>query len=193
MHRIHATTEKDTLLLIGLQQSDSMAIREVYDLALPSVLMDIRSNNGNEADGRDVFQDALLALFKRLKKSDFELTCTLQSYLRIMCKRLWLTKLRDGKKIQYRSIEGEELVDFDDTVGVGLEKAAKRRIFYKHLAALGEKCQIILKAFFQKKPLSEIAEQLETSVGYVKKRKFLCKEKLIEAVRNDPMFEELKT
>ena len=85
---------KDSELLVGLQRSDPASVRAIYDLALPAVINYICENSGNEADARDVFQEALIALFTRLGQADFNLTCTLKSCLRIMCRHLWLTRLR---------------------------------------------------------------------------------------------------
>ena len=46
--------------------------------------------------------------------------------------------------------------------------------------------------FFDKMPLRKIAKKLDTSEGYIKKRKFICKEKLIKAIKADAIFNELK-
>ena len=60
---------EDYPLLVGLQQSDSSSIKAIYDLALPSVIHWVKENKGTEADGRDIFQEALIALYRRLKVS----------------------------------------------------------------------------------------------------------------------------
>jgi DNA-directed RNA polymerase specialized sigma subunit len=64
-------------------------------------------------------------------------------------------------------------------------------LYYTHFDALGEKCRQILQWFFDKTPLKEIAKRLDTSEGYIKKRKFQCKKQLIEAIQSDAKFKEL--
>ena len=49
------TTDAD--LLEGLFKADRKSVQQIYDLALPSVIMWVRENNGTEADARDIFQD----------------------------------------------------------------------------------------------------------------------------------------
>lgn len=191
MNTIRATNQDDQQYLEGLAASSSEAIQAVYDLALPSIILWVKANSGTEADARDIFQEALMALFKRLGKGDFELTCTLKSYLRIMCRNLWLTKIRDNKKWHQTSLDNIEAVELESEMDELMQKSAQSRLFYKHFEALGEKCKTILQGFFQKKPMAEIAKELDTSVGYIKKRKFICKEKLVEAVKADAAYKNL--
>ena len=91
---IEAQSAIDQKLLEGLLASDNQSITRVYDLALPAVIRWVKENNGSESDARDIFQEALIALFQKLETGDFKLTCTLKSFLRIMCRNLWLTRLR---------------------------------------------------------------------------------------------------
>lgn len=192
MEKIKATNDLDRALLLGLKNADGNKIKQVYDLALPSVIRWVEENNGTEADARDIFQEALVALFRKLESGEFTLTCTLKSFLRIMSRNLWLTRLRDNKKFQASPLENVEQVELDKGILQSIEDSERSRLFFKHFDALGEKCQQILRLFFDKTPLAEIAEKLDTSVNYIKKRKFTCKEQLVKAVQKDPIFRELK-
>lgn len=192
MPKIIAAKAGDQALLKGILEADSRRIQQVYDQALPAVIRWVAENNGTEQDARDVFQEAMIALFRKLEGGDFTLSCTLTSYLRILCRNLWLVRLRDGKKFQATPLEGIEAVDLSHDMLEQLGQAERQRLFFKHFDALGEKCRRILSLFFDKTPLAEIAQQLGTSEGYIKKRKFECKEKLVKAVQRDPLFQELK-
>ena len=189
---IKAINDIDQQLLEGIVNADRNAVKRIYDLILPSVILWVKENNGSEADARDIFQEALIALFRKVESSDFQLTCTLKSFVRIMCRNLWLTRLRDNKKFEASELEGVEKADLDQDLTESLERSEKEQIFYKHFDLLGEQCRKIMMWFFDKIALSEIAKRLETSENYIKKRKFICKEKLVKAIQNDPVFEELK-
>ena len=93
--------------------------------------------------------------------------------------------------MQASPLEDVEPVQLPDDLISSLERSAKDQLFYKHFDALGEKCQKILTWFFDKVKLAEIARRLDTSEGYIKKRKFVCKEKLIRAIQEDPDFQGL--
>lgn len=191
MKMIHASNTNDQELLEGILNADSQAIQEIYTLALPSVISWVKENNGSEADARDIFQEALIALFRKVESGNFKLTCTLKSFLRIMCRNLWLSRLRN-KNSQTKPLENIEIVDLDTDLENRLEQSEKEQLFFKHFDLLGENCKKIMQWFFDKIPLKQIAERLDTSESYIKKRKFICKEKLIKAIQTDPRFEELK-
>lgn len=192
MRKISTTNENDTKLLEGIVAADSKVIVQVYDLALPAVIMWVRENSGTEADARDIFQEAMIALFQKLQKADFDLTCTLRSFLQIMCRNLWLTRLRNRKKTELKPMAVEEDVVLEEDILQLLETSERNQLFFKHFDQLEEKCKQILSWFFDKVPMAEIAKRLNTSLGYIKKRKFVCKSYLIKAVQNDPIFDELK-
>lgn len=191
MIEMRTTSDLDTALLKGLLQSNPKDIHRIYDLALPSVIHWVLENSGSEEDARDVFQEALTALFKRLKQGNFNLTCTLKSYLRIICRNLWLTRLRNQVSKEAPLPKELENIQVDHPMEQMLERSEKEQLYYTHFDALGEKCKQILQWFFDKTPLKEIAKRLDTSEGYIKKRKFQCKKQLIEAIQSDAKFKEL--
>jgi len=188
---ITASNIKDQQLLEGILIADNGLIEKLYDMVLPSIISWVKRNNGTEADARDVFQDALIALFRRLEEGDFILTCTLRSFLRIMCRNIWLGKLRNQKKIRASLIEETDTVELDHDIEHKIEHAEKEALFFKHFDELGTSCKDLLKLYFDKIPVKKIAVIMKTSESYVKKRKFICKEKLVKAIKLDPLFNQL--
>lgn len=191
MHLITTSEPDDRVLLEGLLRSEAKPIESIYDAVLPSIIYYVRQNGGSETDARDLFQEALIALYKRLQQGDFELTCKLQSYLRVVCRNLWLKRLRKTDRESGVLPEGWEAVDLDARMDERLEASEREGILWKHLDALGEGCQQILRWFFSGTSMREIAERLDTSEGYVKKRKHTCKERLVTAIKQDARYEEL--
>ncbi len=189
---IKAVNDIDQRLLQGLLDADQKSVKRIYDLILPAVIHWVKENNGTESDARDIFQEALIALFRKVESGNFQLTCTLKSFVRIMCRNLWLTRLRNNKKYEVSELENIEKVDLDQDLTNRLERSEKEQLFFKHFDLLGEQCRKIMMWFFDKISLSEIAKRLNTSENYIKKRKFICKEKLVRAIQNDPVFSELK-
>lgn len=190
MNKIIAINETDKALLEALSRGHGAGTKKVYDLALPSVIDWVCKNNGSESDARDIFQEALIALFIKLDKGDFELTCTLKSFLRIVCRNLWLTRLRDSKANKTSPLDGIEHTIEDDMTDI-ITETDRQRLFINHFNQLGADCRQLLRLFFDKISFAEIAVQLNTSVGYIKKKKFKCKERLVTAIQHDPLFKEL--
>ncbi len=63
----------------------------------------------------------------------------------------------------------------------------------KHFLRLGSKCQTVLQMFFEGESLRKIAEAMNFTESYAKKRKFVCQQRLIQAISEDPLFKELST
>lgn len=191
MRSIITSHPDDLVLLEGLLRSEAKPIESIYNAVLPSIIYYVRQNGGTETDARDLFQDALMALYKRLQQGDFELTCKLQSYLRVVCRNLWLKRLRNSDRESGVLPEGWEAVDLDHRMDERLEMSERESILWKHMKALGEGCQQILRLFFEGTSMREIAAKLDTSEGYIKKRKHTCKERLVAAIKQDSSYVEL--
>lgn len=189
---IKTQNQTDQNLLEGILSADNQAIKAIYDLALPAVIQWVKENNGNESDARDIFQEAIIALFRKVEEGNFTLTCTLKSFIRIMCRNLWLTRIRNNKKFTGTELNDVEQVSLEKNMIERLEQSEKQQLFFKHFDELGENCKKIMQCFFDKMPLKKIAEKLDTSESYIKKRKFICKEKLVKAIQSDVVFRELK-
>jgi hypothetical protein len=81
----------------------------------------------------------------------------------------------------------------DDNIEADLEKVDEQNLFWSAFQQLGEECQKLLRLFFDKEKMAKIAEMMGYgSEGYAKKRKFQCKEKLVELIKTDRRFDELK-
>ncbi|MCB0641786.1 MAG: sigma-70 family RNA polymerase sigma factor [Phaeodactylibacter sp.] len=192
MNMIKATHPDDQTLLEQLLQADRKAIDQVYQQILPTVIQWIKDNSGTEQDARDIFQEALIALYKKLEAGNFSLTCRLKSFMRIICRNLWLTRLRDRRHHPVTPLENCEAYELDKGTQQLVEQSEETQLYYKYFDALDEKCRQILQWFFDRCSFAEIAERLDTSEQYVRKRKFICKERLISQIQADPIYLELR-
>lgn len=165
----------DTEIIDQLKKDKfSKAIKGLYSV-LPSVKQYIKANNGSGEDAKDVFQDALVVLYKNVQAGEFVLSVTLKTYLMAVVKNCWLRELRKRKKLP----PGEAPVDIADTLpkeepGFSNAKAA--------FNLLGEKCrQLLILFYFKKKSFKEIAMALSFSDERVaKNQKYRCMEKAKE-------------
>lgn len=177
----------------AILDNDARGIAKIYNAYRPRIVKYVVSNNGSAADGEDVFQEAIIVIFKQARKEDFQLTAQFYTYLFAICKRVWLKKLR--QKGQYTEVtfgEDVEYIDESDLEAL-LEEELKHQLFRDKLRALGQQCQQLLRLFFRKTSMKEITEIMQfSSVNYTKKRKFKCKEQLTKLVREDDQFNALR-
>lgn len=189
--RIVTARAEDALLLEGIRRSDKTSVRQLYDQYLPGIIRYVRNNNGTEEDARDVFQEAVIVIFRKITEDHFTLTSSLQTFLLVVCRNLWRKHLRDNQKYAREAENGLEEKSVEANIETQIEANTRDGVFFRHFDQLTENCRQILMWFFDKVPMKEIARRMDTSESYVKKRKFICKQKLVEAVKNDPVYKEI--
>jgi len=144
-------------------------------------------NHGKAEDAKDVFQEALVIIFRKTHEEEFKLHSSFTNYLYTISRFIWL-KILKRKVIFHEKIsdfirpiemESEEILDIE----VSMERKAIQHYFEK----LGKDCKEILTMFYNEMSFREITQKLgKTSEEYVRKRKHACKEHLIRMIKSDP-------
>jgi RNA polymerase sigma factor (sigma-70 family) len=183
----------DEAILSGLKDQDMFTIKYVYKKFYQPVRHMVTSNSGTDMDAEDIFQDALVVIYKKVREGELKLTCSFNTYLFSICRHLWLQKLTRVKSRtelkDYRNLEGLEDVN---EAGTHLEENERFNLFRKHLARLSEDDRKMLELFLKKVPLAEIARIMGyNSYDYAKVRKYLVKEKLKNSILNDPEYRKM--
>ncbi|HNX85771.1 MAG TPA: sigma-70 family RNA polymerase sigma factor [Bacteroidales bacterium] len=180
----------DDAILKGLYHKKSRYIEYFYKEYFPVIRSLVEKNSGTKSDVEDVFQDALLVLYKKCQNHDFKLTCSLKTYFYSISRNIWFQRLDRRWRLCYQSDPevNEKFVSYGgETVDANESDLARQRLFQEHFFRLPADCQRILRLFFSKTPMSEIAESIHSSsVKYVKTRKYLCKNMLRKRILNDP-------
>lgn len=150
------------------------ATNGLYDV-LSSVKKYIAANSGTADDAKDIFQDALVVLYKNVQSESFALTVPLKTYLLAVTKNLWLQELRRRNKMPVST----EQIDIPDAHAEN-EKDADLATAAFNL--LGERCrQLLILFYFKKQPYRELASFL----GFgdertAKNQKYRCLQKAKE-------------
>ncbi len=181
----------DQAYLNGLVQNDGTILRQLYAAFFPRISTFIQQNQGTQDDAQDIFQEALMVIYHKAKEEEFELTSAFYTFLYSICKNLWLKELR--KKSREGVTIREEMVYTEDAeIEEAIHRRARARLYRQKFQALGEDCQQVLSMGFSKKPMVEIAEVMGyASPEYARKKKFTCKDKLIQMIKSDPIYQEL--
>jgi RNA polymerase sigma factor (sigma-70 family) len=176
----------ESALLEGIKKHDNNVLSYIYKKNFETIRNLIRKNNGNDEDAQDIFQEAIIIIYKKIKEEELELSCSFSTYLYSVCKLLWLKQL-EKKRIRAESFtNGEEIDEITSVIGHNLETNDEYKLYQKHFNKLNKDCQKVLRLFLEKVPLKEVAEIMGYKTEqYAKKRKFECKKKLIESIKND--------
>jgi RNA polymerase sigma factor (sigma-70 family) len=183
-------------ILEGIRNNDTKVLQNIYLTYFNKVRSFVLRNSGSEEDASDLFQEAIVIIFERVRGGYFEISCSFTSYFFSLSKYLWIKHLSIKKQteditISLDDLSNEEaLIDLDTDIAGFLENTESRRFLQKHFSQLSERCQELIRLFFQKVPIATISQSLGVSEKFVKKKKFECKEKLMNRLKNDPLYYE---
>lgn len=171
---ITAYNEQD--LIKGLAAKDSASIEIIYKNNFSVIQALILSNNGNADDARDIFQEALLVLYEKVRSGTFDLNCLIRTYLYSVARRLWLKRLKQLQQFSGDSGISEEIAAVEDDVTLHKEKQADFNRMLQSLEKLGEPCKSLIKAcYIEKKSMGEIATEFGyTNADNAKNQKYKC-------------------
>ncbi len=175
-----STIEKitDEKLLHQLLSGDENALKHIYRHHFKSVLHLVTTNSGNEDDAKDIYQDAICVLYDAVRKPDFSITCSINTFIYLVAKNLWLKELRKRSGGELRLDEGDDYIDYDvsDEIDKFTNEEQKIDVMNASLKELGEPCQTIITDFFyQKMSMEEIAAKMGYSnADTAKNQKYKC-------------------
>ena len=176
-------------IIAGLRKRDNRVLQYIYKNSFTPVRQLIVSNAGSDNDAEDIFQEALIIVFKKLKEEqEFQLTAAFTTYIYSISRLLWLKHLRNIKKIEIDPLnrDHEERIEFEEPSPVQ-DKDLRQAIYQRTLMKIPEDCQRILRLTAQDISSKEIARQLGfRSESYVRKRRHFCKEYLVNKIKEDP-------
>lgn len=179
-------------ILEGIRLHDIKILQYVYTTFYSYIKYFIISNSGSDDDAKDIFQEALVVIYRKLDENKLDISCTFKTYLYSVCRLLWLKHLEKRKTKNEFSIDNENFIELADDTKELSEQNARYSLYQKYFKLLGEDCRKVLEMSLEKISLKQIAEIMGyKSEKYAKKRKYQCKERLINEIKNDPQFKEL--
>ncbi|MDE1193328.1 MAG: sigma-70 family RNA polymerase sigma factor [Arachidicoccus sp.] len=165
-------------LLDGLANNDTGAIETIYANNFNTILSLVVNNNGSYDDARDIFQEAMVVLYEKVKTGSFALSSQLKTYLYAVSRRLWLKRLQlHGKYFVSSEFEiDESSFSATEDIADAKEKDAAYEIMEVALSKLGEPCKSLLESFYiHKKGMNELADMFGyTNTDNAKTQKYKC-------------------
>ena len=188
------TIHSDQIYLEGLANNDSAIIQSIYKKFVPKVVSFIRNNSGDEDQAQDVIQEVMILLFNQAKANKLQLTCPFDAYFFLLCKRKWLNEL---KKVANKGVTiDDDVTSTNEPTEELLAQTEvfeeKQQLFDLMFQKLGDKCQEVLKLSFTLKSMEEVAEKLQVTYGYARKKKSLCTGQLTQWIQEHSLFKSLK-
>ncbi len=180
-------------IIEGIKARDNCVLQYIYKYYYPSIHHFIISNSGSTDDAKDIFQESIIVIYRKVKdQKHFLINSSFKTFIYSIARNIWLKHLRtkkyEGQKIQ----DHQSFIDLKDEPFKISNEDLKMTLYQKYFKQLPEDCQNILKLTARDIPQKEIAQAMNfKSENYVKKRKHNCKEKLIEMIKEDPQYPDL--
>jgi len=176
----------DKKLVEGLRKGDNKTLNYLYQNYFSTVKSHIIKNSGTEQDAYDIFQDALMVVFKKFQHNGVELSSDLKGYVFGIARKLWCNQLRTRKDtIDYE----KEIMD-----DVELEKLLEtpiEQIVQRSFLKLPKDQQKVLSMHMEGFSYDKIALEMGyKSASYARRKKYLCKEELVKLIKEDPEFND---
>jgi RNA polymerase sigma factor (sigma-70 family) len=175
-----------------LGDNESEILNYLYKKHFLEVKHYVVSNNGTDAEARDIFQDSLLLLYDKLHRQHLQLNCSPGTYLYSVARNMWYRELRRRRVRNEMDEIPLDLADTTDEYSVLAEEAERLCVFRKHYEQLGDDCKQLLQLIMDGNSLEEITHIMNySSVQYTKNRRTKCKDRLWKSLQNDPHYKEL--
>ncbi len=177
----------------GLQEKDPSVLQAIYKDFAPRIERYILRTGGTSDDAQDVFQDALMVIYHKVKDDDFVLTSQFYTYLYSVCHFIWDRKRKKMSNNTVTIPDDNRLINVDK-VEQDIILRERHNVFRENFKKLGTFCQQLLQHFFDSKSMKEIARLMDFKNEHTaRNRKYRCQKKLEDLVQADERYKELKT
>jgi RNA polymerase sigma factor (sigma-70 family) len=176
----------DKSIIEGIRKQDDKVLNWLYDNYLSTVKSYVLKNSGSFEDVSDVFQDSIIILFKQISEDNLNLSTDLKGYFFGIARNVWNAQLRKNQKTTSLEIDIPEEEDTDEINDPLLE-----RIVSMAFQKLKPDQQMVLNLYSDGLSYDEIALKMNLkNEAYARRKKYLCKEALLELVKADPEYQE---
>ncbi len=178
-------------IIDGLRRRDDRVMHYIYKAYYPIVLKLILDNRGTEEDAKDIFQETIVAIFRKFRdNADYQISSDFVTFLYSIARWLWIKQLRRLKYFDEALKDSRSFIYFEEPEPF-MNDELKQALFQKAFLQLPQDCQTIIKMSNDGILLKNVALKLGVkSENYIKKRKHYCKEFLIQKIREDPRYKE---
>jgi RNA polymerase sigma factor (sigma-70 family) len=180
-------------IIEGILANNTLILNQFYKENFLLIRHLIITNSGSEDDAKDVFQEAMVVLYRKLKTENIVITSSLSTYLYSVARLVWLKELhRKSKNRVDFSDTLDEFMQHDRELPDIIERNERLKLYRENFEQLSEDCKTILHMFLNNIPVREIT----LSMGYskdqhTKNRRYRCKKTLINKIRKSDKFKEL--
>lgn len=177
---LNSSVPTDREVVLGILNNSEDVLNKLYKAYFAMVLQFILNNNGDEDDAKDVYQEAIIILYNKIKQGDFELSSKLKTYIYSVSRRIWLKKITQKSKKTGNITDYEDVYEVEQDVEHHEEKDLQFVKMQSALEKLGEPCKTIIQDFYLNNlSMQDICEKFGyTNTDNAKTQKYKCLQRL---------------
>lgn len=180
--------EEANIYIDALLTGNSSIINKIYKKIFPKINSYIKSNRGNDDEAMDIFQEALMYILITQKEKRTEIL-NFEAYLFVICRNIWKKKLTNW-------VTNPDVITLENKESDLAKLIVEQKYFDLYTAKfnlLSDNCKEILAVYFNGESYEEIAKNNDyATVNTVRQRVFKCRSKLIELIKQDNEFQQLR-
>jgi len=177
---INSGVPTDSEVILGILNNSETVLKRLYLAYFPMVLQLIINNNGNQDDAKDIYQEAIIVLYNKVKGGEFELSSKLKTFIYSVCRRLWLKRLSQMNRYGGDIRDFQEHLPVEEDVDLQSDRDIQFGKMEGALKLLGEPCKTIIEDFYiNNRSMQEICEKFGyTNADNAKTQKYKCLQRL---------------
>lgn len=176
----------DKTIIEGIRNQDDKVLNWLYENYYQAVKIHIIKNSGTPDDASDIFQDALIILFRQICDNKLVLTTDLKGYFFGIARNIWSNHLRMKKETSELHQDIPDESEHDDSLDQMFESIVSRAF-----GKLDPEFREVLTFYSQGYSYEEIARRMKyKNEDYARRKKYLSKEALMEKIKEDPEYQE---
>jgi RNA polymerase sigma factor (sigma-70 family) len=169
----------DEKVLELIKTGNEKALEFLYKKNYRMIVKMIMKNSGTEDEAKDVFQDALIVFWEKVKNDRLVLTSKISTYLYSVSQNLW------RKELDRKSRHSGDMVE--SPTHLEWEKKEREQIIQKCLNSLGETCRrLLMLYYFDRMSMTDLAKEMGfANADTAKTKKYKCKLELDKLVKSN--------
>ncbi|WP_299894462.1 sigma-70 family RNA polymerase sigma factor [uncultured Aquimarina sp.] len=176
----------------GIISGNEIIIRWFYQKNFPIVKNYILLNGGCLEDTEDVFQDALLLLYLKLRNPELKIRSPIQNYFYGVCRNMWLKRANRNKKLLFMDLWNSCYLQYEDSAIIEqIFQKERKQLFHAYFTNLQDTTKRLWQLIFEGKDYQEMARITGCTENYLRKKKSETKKSMIQSISKDPVFREL--
>ncbi|MCU0459406.1 MAG: RNA polymerase sigma factor [Bacteroidales bacterium] len=177
----------DIDIIDGIRRQDNRILAHLYDCYFEMIRDHLRKNSGTDDDVHEVLQESVVMLYRQVTGDGFSLRGDLKGYFFGIVRNVWNAQLRHRSRLVPLNTDHA-----DSSTAEEVSKATLERIVARSFALLAGDCQMVLTLYGEGYSYEEIARKMGLkSEAYARRKKYLCKEALMEIIKTDGEYQDL--